>query len=258
MRLNSDLISERRAHSFDPLAGRAGDGLCTLEVFQTYDEILRENMMLLQRMAKRMLSCITDAGHRGGIMTGVVPQFDPFLFVLVKRVDEQNFSPRRLLTAKLSSHPGLSRNINFILSSYSPQITCLAPLPASPSVAPAFAGIFATMPASKDRKPFGTRLTPAPRVVLPRGYQAPPRPGVPWTEAIAVTIEGTTTEEASWWEIYKAASAVWAVCGSEGSGRGAGSEGIAEGVGDHGRISVILKLINVRDHGNATAAVEVS
>lgn len=71
MRLNSDLISERRAHSFDPLAGRAGDGLCTLEVFQTYDEILRENMMLLQRMAKRMLSCITDAGHRGGIMTGV-------------------------------------------------------------------------------------------------------------------------------------------------------------------------------------------
>lgn len=28
--------------------------------------------------------------------------------------------------------------------------------------------------------------------------------------------------------------------------------------GDHGRISVILKLINVRDHGNATAAVEVS
>lgn len=47
-----------------------------------------------------------------------------------------------------------------------------------------------------------------------------------------MTIEGTTTEEASWWEIYKAASAVWAVCGSEGSGRGAGSEGIAEGVGE--------------------------
>ncbi|KAL9577451.1 MAG: hypothetical protein Q9212_006354, partial [Teloschistes hypoglaucus] len=52
------------------------------------------------------------------------------------------------------------------------------------------------MPASKDRKHFGTRLAPAPREVLPRGYRAPSRPGTPWTEAIAVTIEGTT-EDAS-------------------------------------------------------------
>ncbi|KAL8761868.1 MAG: hypothetical protein Q9194_007637, partial [Teloschistes cf. exilis] len=154
----------------------SGDGLCTLEVFQTYDAILRENMMLLQGMAKRMLRCITDARHRGGIMTGL----------------------------------GVSRNFNFILSSYSPEITCLAPLPASPSVARAFTGIFKTMPASKDRKRFGTRLTPGPRELLPRGFRALPSTGIPWTEAIAVTIEGATTEEASWWDIYRAASAVWA------------------------------------------------
>lgn len=71
MRTDGGLITERRAQSFDPLVVHVGDGLCTLEVFQTYDAILRENMMLLQGMAKRMLRCITDARHRGGIMTGL-------------------------------------------------------------------------------------------------------------------------------------------------------------------------------------------
>ncbi|KAI4096556.1 MAG: hypothetical protein L6R37_006933 [Teloschistes peruensis] len=200
LRLSScqNLIKEHMGPIGSGTFAPRGDGLCTLEVFQTYDAILRENMMLLQGMAKRMLRCITDARHRGGIMTGL----------------------------------GLSRNLNFILSSYSPEITCLAPLPASPSVARAFTDIFTTMPASKDRKRFGTRLTPGPRELLPRGFKVPPSPGTPWTEAIAVTIEGATTEEASWWDIYRAASAVWAVCGSEGSGRGAGSGGIAKGVGE--------------------------
>ncbi|KAL8667878.1 MAG: hypothetical protein Q9202_000343 [Teloschistes flavicans] len=177
-------------------------------------------MAPLRRMATRMLRCVTEARHRGGILKGI----------------------------------GQSRHINFILASYSPEITCLAPLPASPAVSGAFRTIFGKMPASKDHKLFGTRFTPGPRELLPRGFKVPVRPGMTTTEAVAVTIEGTS-EEASWWEIYKAASAVWAVCGSEGSGRGTGRGGIAEGVGDHGRISVELKEVDVRD---AADVVEVS
>lgn len=112
------------------------------------------------------------------------------------------------------------------MSSYTPRVTCLARLTPWPHTASYFRALARAFPAHSTPRVFGSG--PGATETLPwetkGGYL------IPGERALGILLQIPPFSEAyqetsSWWEVYAAVSAVWAMCGREGKA------GYAEGIG---------------------------
>ncbi|KAL8754940.1 MAG: hypothetical protein Q9184_004955, partial [Pyrenodesmia sp. 2 TL-2023] len=111
------------------------------------------------------------------------------------------------------------------MSSYTPHVTCLTRLTPWPHTASYFRALARAFPAHSTPRVFGSG--PGATEALPweikGGYL------IPGNRALSILLQIPPFSEAyqetsSWWEVYAAVSAVWAMCGREGK------TGYAEGI----------------------------
>lgn len=110
------------------------------------------------------------------------------------------------------------------MRTYRPSVTCHAPLTRSPLVPHSFNWLSAQFPASKDPKVFG-KVSRGIDIKLPWvGLRPPSR--APLHKAVSIIVNTSyAMDTSSWFDIYVALMATWAMCGWDGRG------GIAENIG---------------------------
>ncbi|KAL8919582.1 MAG: hypothetical protein Q9208_006699 [Pyrenodesmia sp. 3 TL-2023] len=194
----------QRARYPTPWRWVSDDGLCALSIFQTSSRrTITENLSAIRVAAEVMLRQCAPL-KQGSVAMG----FDS------------------------------TDSLALTMSSYAPRVTCLAPLTLWPHTASYFRALARAFPAHSTPRVFGSG--PGATETLPwemkGGYL------IPGKRALSILLQippfsEAYQEKSSWWEVYAAVSAVWAMCGR------VGKAGYAEGIGKNGVLTVELREI---------------
>ncbi|KAI4113163.1 MAG: hypothetical protein LQ345_005796, partial [Seirophora villosa] len=172
----------RQATYPTPWRWSSADGLCVLDVFQTSQVLISENIATLQAVMEIMLrQCVLGGKGQGSFATGF----------------------------------GRYSQLILTISSYKPQVTCRGAISRVGDAASSFHALARVLPASVTERVFGVD------VKLPWQQTGPsttpgrrPLSVVLQTSPFAAAYRDT----AAWWDAYAAVAAIWAICGEAGKG----------------------------------------
>ncbi|KAL8813941.1 MAG: hypothetical protein Q9223_006801 [Gallowayella weberi] len=180
-----------------PFLFASADGRCSLEVFQTDATEHVEDISELKAAAEIMFSrCVLNGGRQGSIARNL----------------------------------GLSQKLGLIMRSYEPRVTCRERLTQVQAVPLWCELLFRSFPASKVRRTFAGGLPFGPQTAtVPWEIKTPHV--LPRRHSLSMYVSSSAgSEESTWFDIYAAATVVWAICGEQGRG-------------DNGALSVELREV---------------